>query len=76
MALGSTQSLTEIRHYATNRQVAGTIPDGVIGIFQSHNSSGRTMALGSTQPLTEIKHYATNRQVAGSIPDGVIGIFR
>ena len=36
------------------RQVAGSIPDGVIGIFQSHNPSGRTMALGSTQPLTEM----------------------
>jgi len=35
-------------HYATNRQVAGSIPDGVIGIFQWHNPSGRTMALGST----------------------------
>jgi hypothetical protein len=23
-----------VRHYATNRQVAGSIPDGVIGIFQ------------------------------------------
>jgi hypothetical protein len=23
-----------LRQYATNRQVAGTIPDGVIGIFQ------------------------------------------
>jgi hypothetical protein len=23
-----------LRHYATNRQVAGPIPDGVIGIFQ------------------------------------------
>jgi hypothetical protein len=22
-----------LRHYATNRQVAGSIPDGVIGIF-------------------------------------------
>jgi hypothetical protein len=22
-----------VRHYATNRQVAGSIPDGVIGIF-------------------------------------------
>jgi len=37
---------------STNRQVAGSIPDGVIGIFQWHNSSGRTMVLGSTQPLT------------------------
>jgi hypothetical protein len=43
-----------LRHYATNRQVAVSIPDGVIGIFQGHNPSGRTMALGSTQPLTEV----------------------
>ena len=28
--------------------------DGVIGIFQWRNSSGRTMALGSTQPLTKM----------------------
>ena len=43
-----------LRHYATDRQVAGSIPDGVIGIFQWHNPSGRTMALGSTQPLIEM----------------------
>jgi hypothetical protein len=36
------------------RKVAGSIPDGVIGIFHWHNSSGRTMALGLTQPLTEM----------------------
>jgi hypothetical protein len=30
------------------------IPDGVIGIFNGHNPSGRTTALGSTQPLTEM----------------------
>jgi hypothetical protein len=36
------------------QQVAGSIPDGVIGIFQWHNPSGRTMVLGSTQPLTEM----------------------
>jgi len=41
-------------HYATNRQVGGSIPDVVIGIFQWHNPSGRTMALGSTQPLKEM----------------------
>jgi len=35
-------------------KVAGSIPDGVIGIFIWHNHSGRTMALGSTQPLTEM----------------------
>jgi len=43
-----------LRHCATSRKVAGSIPDGVIGIFHWHNPSGRTMALGSTQPLTEM----------------------
>ena len=37
-----------------NRKVAGSIPDGLIGILHWYNSSGRTMALGLTQPLTEI----------------------
>jgi hypothetical protein len=37
-----------------NPEAAGSIPDGVTGIFQWHNPSGRTMALGSTQPLTEM----------------------
>ena len=36
------------------RKVAGSIPNGVIGIFHWHNPSGRTMALGLTQPLTEM----------------------
>jgi hypothetical protein len=43
-----------LRHCATNRQVAGSIPDGAIGIFHWHNPSGRTMALGWTQPLNEM----------------------
>jgi hypothetical protein len=43
-----------LRHCATSRKVAGSIPDGVIGIFRLHNPSGRIMALGSTQPLTEM----------------------
>ena len=38
--------------WAKSRKVAGSIPDGVIGIFHWHNPSGRTVALGSTQPLT------------------------
>ena len=42
------------RHYATNGKVAGSIPDGVSGIFHRHNSSGRTMAPGLTQSLTEL----------------------
>jgi hypothetical protein len=43
-----------LRYCATNRKVAGSIPDGVIAIFHSHNPSDRTMALGLTQPLTEM----------------------
>jgi len=43
-----------LRCCATNRKVAVLIPDGVTGIFHSHNPSVRTMALGLTQPLTEM----------------------
>jgi len=43
-----------LRHCATTRKVAGSIPDGVTGTFHLHNPSDRTMALGSTQPLTEM----------------------
>jgi hypothetical protein len=43
-----------MRHYATSRKVAGSIPDGVIGFFNLPNHSSRTMAMGSTQPLTEM----------------------
>ena len=32
-----------LRHCATSRKVAGSIPDGVNGIFHWHNPSGRTM---------------------------------
>ena len=45
-----------LKLYAWNRQVAGSFPDGTIGIFQWHNPAGRTMALGSTQPLTEMSN--------------------
>jgi hypothetical protein len=51
---GGTRRRSWLRHYATYRKVAGSIPDGVIGIFLWHNPSGRTMAQGSTQPLTEM----------------------
>ena len=43
-----------LRRCAKNREVTGSIPDGVIGIFHWHNPSDRTMALGTTQPLTEM----------------------
>ena len=35
-------------------KVAGSIPDGVTGIFHWYNPSGRTMDLGSTHPLKEM----------------------
>ena len=52
--LGCTQWRSWLRHCATSRKVAGSIPDGVIAIFHCHNPSGRTVALVSTQPLTEM----------------------
>ena len=43
-----------LRCFTTNRKVAGSIPDGVIGIFHRHNPSDPTMALWSNQPLIEM----------------------
>jgi hypothetical protein len=49
-----TQWHSWLRHRATSRKVAVSIPEGVTEIFHRLNPSGHTMALGSTQPLTEI----------------------
>jgi hypothetical protein len=38
-----------LRHCATNREVAGSISEGVFGIFHWLDHSGLAMALGSTQ---------------------------
>jgi len=54
MCLWGTGWRSWLRHYATSRKVAGSIPDGVTGIFHWHNPPGRTMALGLTQPVTEM----------------------
>jgi hypothetical protein len=43
-----------LRHYATSRTVACSIPDEVIGFFNWPNPSRRTIALESTQLLTEM----------------------
>jgi hypothetical protein len=43
-----------LRLCSTSRKVAGSIPDGVIGIFQLYNPSGRVMPLELTQPPTEM----------------------
>ena len=50
---GCTRWRSWLRHCATSRKVAGSIPDGVI-IFHWHKPSGSTMALGSTKPLTDM----------------------
>jgi hypothetical protein len=43
-----------LRHCSTSCKVAGSIPEGVSGIFHWHNSSSCNTALGLTQPLTEM----------------------
>jgi hypothetical protein len=50
-----------LRHGATSRQVAGSIPDGVIGIFCWGYPSCRTMTLGSTHSLTEMSNRNISR---------------
>jgi hypothetical protein len=39
-----------LRYCATNRKVAGSIPDSVMEFFIDINPSDRNKALGSTQP--------------------------
>jgi hypothetical protein len=43
-----------LRHYATSLKVAVSIPDEVIGFFNTPNPSSSTTMLGSTPPLTEM----------------------
>jgi len=45
---------TVVKILCDKSEVAGSIPNGVIGIFHWYNPSDRTMALGSTQPLIEM----------------------
>ena len=49
-------------------QVTGSIPYGIIGIFQWYNPSGRTTALGSTQPSNrnEYQVYFLGVKAAGA----------
>jgi hypothetical protein len=54
LVLGGTAVAQWLRYCATNRKVAGSIPDGDIAFFIDVNPSDRTMAVGSTQPLTEM----------------------
>jgi hypothetical protein len=54
LVLGGKRWRNWLRHCPSCRKVAGSIPGDVIGIFNWHNPSGRTMTLGLTQPLTEM----------------------
>jgi len=45
-----------IMHCATNRKVAGSVLDGVVGIFHRLNPSRCTMALGTTHTLIEMNN--------------------
>jgi hypothetical protein len=49
--MGEGNIMAVLFHLATDRKVAGSIPDGVIGNFYSF---GRTMTLDSTQTITEM----------------------
>ena len=57
---GTARWCSWLRHCATSREVACSIPDGANGIFHWHNPSGRTMVLGSTQPLKEMSSRYTS----------------
>jgi len=45
---------SSVRHCATSRKVAGSISDGINGVFHWPNSSGHNTFLWSTRPLTEM----------------------
>jgi hypothetical protein len=55
---------------ATSRKVAGSILDGVFGIFHSHNPSDYNMALGWTQPLTEMSTWIISWRVKAAGANG------
>jgi hypothetical protein len=67
MCMGHAVALC-LRHCATNRKVAGSIPDGVIGIFHWHNPSGRTTSLGvdSASNRNEYQEYFLGVKAAGA----------
>ena len=55
------------RHCPTSQKVAGSIPDGVIGIFHLHNRSGRTIpGVDSASDRNEYQEYFLEIKVAGA----------
>ena len=59
-----------LRHCATSRKVAGSIPDGVIKIFLWRKLSGCTVALGLTHPLTAM----STRYISGGKGGRYVGL--
>jgi hypothetical protein len=55
-------------HCATTWKVAGSIPDGVTGIFHWHHPSGRTMALevDSASNRNKYQEYFLEVKAAGA----------
>jgi hypothetical protein len=45
-----------LRHCATNQKVVGSIPDGIIEIFNWHNPSGHTMVPGVESTSNRNEH--------------------
>jgi len=66
--LGGTRWRSWLRHCATNWKVACSIPDGVIGFFNSRNPSGPTMALGgdSASNINEYQECFLGAKAAGA----------
>ena len=60
---GGTRRHSWLRLCATSRKVPGSIPNGVTGIFHSHNPFDRTMALVLTQSLIEMSTGNISRGV-------------
>ena len=71
-ALWPLTEMSWLRHWATSRKVAGSIPDCVIEILIDIILPA---ALWSLTEMSWLRHWPTSRKVAGSIPDCVIGIF-
>ena len=70
---GGTRWCSWLRYYVTSRQVAVSIPDGIVGTFRWLNPSGRTMTLGSTQSLTQMitRDVSWGTKAAVSSPDSL-----
>jgi hypothetical protein len=66
-----------LRHYATSRKIAGSIPDEVTGFFNLPNRSSRTMAPASTQPLTEMsaRNFPVGKRRPARKADNLTAIF-